>query len=228
MTALAQPQVISAATTTSTSNAEYSGNAETGDVNKRVDKSPNVPTFPRDKYRVVPREKTPIKDDEIRIASDGSMPRYVTYALQLFMRQGFKGITIKATGTAITVAITLAEIIKRRILNLHQVNTIGVTTISDTYEPLEEGLDQIVRERGVAFIEILLTTDASSVDASAPGYQPPIDQSLVKTVAVEDIATTRPRKFFLKLSLTLVTDALFAVALFLICQKMKFLFHCTS
>lgn len=188
-----QTHVISAATTTTTSNSEYLNNGDGADGAKRVDKPASNYTLALDKYRVVPRAKTPIRDDEIRIASDGSVPRYVTYALQLFMRQARKGVTIKATGTAISVAITLAEIIKRRIPNLHQVNTIGVTTISDTFEPLEEGLEEVVRERVVAFIEILLTSDVSSVDVTAPGYQPPIDQSLVKTVTVEDIVATRSR-----------------------------------
>lgn len=150
-------------------------------------------TATRDKYRVVSRPKTPIQDDEIRIASDGRLPRYVAYAARLFVDQGRKSVTIKATGNAIPLAISLAEIMKRRLPNLHQVSTIGDTTISEVYEPVEEGLEGQVHERDVPFIEIVLTVEVDSVNTSAIGYQKPIDQSLVKTMAVEDLVATRSR-----------------------------------
>lgn len=145
----------------------------------------------RDKYRVVPRPKTPIREDEIRITSEGRLPRYVTYAARLFTEQNKKTVTIKATGNAISGAITLAEIVKRRFANLHQLNTIGVTTVSDTFEPLEEGLDEVTRDRDVPFLEITLTMDVNEIDQKSPGYQAPIDQSLVKPMAVEEITAHR-------------------------------------
>lgn len=148
----------------------------------------------RDKYRVVPRPKTPIREDEIRVTSEGRVPRYVSYAARLFSEQNKKTVTVKATGNAISSAITLAEIVKRRFANLHQLNFIGVTTISDTYEPLEEGLDEVTRERDVPFLEITLTMDPDSIDKKAAGYQEPIDQSLVKQMAVEEITAYRGRK----------------------------------
>lgn len=152
----------------------------------------------RDKYRVAPRPKAPISADEIRITSDGRLPRYVTYAARLFTEQNKKSVTIKATGNAISGAITVAEIIKRRLANIHQVNAIGVNTISDTYEPLEEGLDEIVRDRDVPFLEITLTVDPETIDKNAVGYQEPIDQIHVKAMTVQDIVAPRGgRKFHL-------------------------------
>lgn len=145
----------------------------------------------RDKYRVVPRPKTPIREDEIRITSEGRLPRYVTYAARLFTEQNKKTVTIKATGNAISGAITLAEIVKRRFPNLHQINNIGVTTISDTFEPLEEGLDEVTRERDVPFLEITLTMEPGSVNIKLPGYQEPIDQTLVEPMPMEDILAYR-------------------------------------
>jgi DNA-binding protein len=43
-------------------------------------------------------------------------------------------------GRAINKTVTIAEIIKRRIANLHQNTAIGSTDITDLWEPLEEGL----------------------------------------------------------------------------------------
>lgn len=148
-----------------------------------------------DKYRAVPRPKTPIKDNEIRVASDGLVPRYVTYAARLFMEQEMKSITIKATGNAIPLAISVAEIVKRRFSNLHQLNVIGTTTISDVFEPVNGGLEGgVVHERDVPFIELTLTTNTELLDTAAAGYQKPIDQSLVKQMVAEDIIASRSRK----------------------------------
>lgn len=158
----------------------------------------NVPTASitttRDKYRIVPRPKTPIREDEIRITSDGRVPRYVNYAARLFAEQKKKTVTIKATGNAISSAITLTEIVKRRFENLHQLNVIGMTTISDTYEPLEEGLDEVKRERDVPFIEITLTLEDETLDKKHYGYQEPVDQSLVKPMDVEQITAYRGKR----------------------------------
>ncbi len=43
-------------------------------------------------------------------------------------------------GRAITKTVTVAEIIKRRVVGLHQITSIDSTQITDTWEPLEEGL----------------------------------------------------------------------------------------
>lgn len=56
--------------------------------------------------------------------------------------KNFKEIVLKAMGRAINKTVTIAEIIKRRIPNLHQITEIDSTDITDTWEPLEEGLDR--------------------------------------------------------------------------------------
>jgi hypothetical protein len=53
-------------------------------------------------------------------------------------------VILKAMGRAINKTVTIAEIIKRRIPNLHQITEISSTDITDVYEPLEEGLDTYV------------------------------------------------------------------------------------
>lgn len=130
-----------------------------------------------EKYRKIIREKEPIGSDEIRITAAGSVFRYVDYAKSLFDEKQKKKVTIKATGNAISKAVSLAEIIKRSFKGLHQLTLCGSTTIKDHYEPTEEGLDPVTEERVVSFIEITLSLDP--LDQSHPGYQPPLDDSVV-------------------------------------------------
>ena len=54
---------------------------------------------------------------------------------------------LKGMGRAINKTVTIAEIIKRRIPNLHQLTEIGSVNITDTWEPLEEGLNTLETTR---------------------------------------------------------------------------------
>lgn len=47
-------------------------------------------------------------------------------------------------GLATSKAVTIAELLKIRHPNLHQVTTIESTTTTETYEPLVEGLERFV------------------------------------------------------------------------------------
>merc|ERR1711933_233352 len=94
-------------------------------------------------------------------------------------------VVITATGNALTKAVTLAEVCKRRFKGLHQITKIGSQEIVDEYEPKEEGLDKVTQTRDIPFIEITLSKD--TLDTSDKGYQPPIDEALVKEVDPDDI-----------------------------------------
>merc|ERR1719262_1964639 len=100
-------------------------------------------------------------------------------------------VVIKATGNAVSKAVTSAEIIKRRFKGLHQITNIGSTEIVDEYEPLEEGLDKVTQTRNLPFLEITLSKDA--LDTNDKGYQAPIDESLVTDVDPEELAKPRGR-----------------------------------
>eukprot|EP01069_Polyplicarium_translucidae_P000432 Polyplicarium_translucidae@DN1242_c0_g1_i1.p1 len=147
-----------------------------------------------EKYRRVPREKTPIKQDEIRITASGRLPNYVTYAGHLFNQEEKTSLSIKATGNAIARAVTLAEVVKRRFRGLHQLTKCGSTTITDVYQPIEEGLDSVTHERTVSYIEISLTRDAALFDKDDPGYQAPLDDALVNELPPEEVSRTGHRK----------------------------------
>jgi len=133
-----------------------------------------------DKYEKVekPREETTIKENEIRITTKGKMRNSISYATTLFREKGFSEVVLKAMGRAINKTVAIAEILKRRIPDLHQITEISSTDITDVYEPLEEGLDRIETTRHVSSITIVLST--VPLDTTAPGYQPPLPADQVK------------------------------------------------
>lgn len=71
-----------------------------------------------------------------------------------------------------------AEIVKRRILGLHQNTEIGSVDITDTWEPLEEGLNRLETTRHVSVITITLST--VPLDPTSIGYQAPLEEEFVK------------------------------------------------
>jgi len=139
-----------------------------------------------DKYEKVekPREETTIKENEIRITTKGKMRNSISYATTLFREKGFSEVVLKAMGRAINKTVAIAEILKRRIPDLHQITEISSTDITDVYEPLEEGLDRIETTRHVSSITIVLST--TPLDTTAPGYQPPLPADQVKEPVAAD------------------------------------------
>ncbi|GAB4832965.1 hypothetical protein Ancab_006986 [Ancistrocladus abbreviatus] len=139
-----------------------------------------------DRYQRVekPKAETPIDENEIRITSQGRMRSYITYAMTLLQEKGTNEIVFKAMGRAINKTVTIVELIKRRIAGLHQITSIGSTDITDTWEPLEEGLLPLETTRHVSMITINLSK--KDLDASNVGYQPPLPADQVKALAEYD------------------------------------------
>ncbi|KAL5557813.1 hypothetical protein UlMin_034024 [Ulmus minor] len=137
-----------------------------------------------DRYQRVekPRADTPIDENEIRITSQGRMRNYITYAMTLLQEKGSNEIVFKAMGRAINKTVTIVELIKRRIVGLHQNTVIGSTDITDTWEPLEEGLLPLETTRHVSMI--VITLSKLDLNKLSPGYQPPLPADQVKA-AVE-------------------------------------------
>merc|ERR1712048_803463 len=146
-----------------------------------------------DKYRkVIKPKETAVKDEtEIRVTAVGSVAAYVARANTLFNEQDKKTITITGTGNAITKAVTLAEVAKRRFKGLHQVTSLSTTEIVDEYEPLEEGLDKVMDTRTLSCIEIKLSMEP--LDTSDKGYQAPLAESEVTEYDPEKAAAGRGR-----------------------------------
>ncbi|RVW67896.1 hypothetical protein CK203_065243 [Vitis vinifera] len=67
-------------------------------------------------------------------------------------------IVLKAMGQAISKTVAIAEIIKKRIPRLHQDTAISSVSITDVWEPIEEGLVPLEMTRHVSMISITLST----------------------------------------------------------------------
>lgn len=76
-------------------------------------------------------------------------------------------------GRAINKAVTIAEILKRK-MPLHQLNSISSVEMIDVYEPVEEGLDVVTSRRYVSCMKITLSRTLEGIDVNDIGYQPPL------------------------------------------------------
>ncbi|XP_042063132.1 ribonuclease P protein subunit p25-like protein [Salvia splendens] len=136
-----------------------------------------------DRYQKVekPKVETPIDENEIRITSQGRMRSYITYAMTLLQEKGSDDIVFKAMGRAINKTVTIVELIKRRIVGLHQITAIQSIDITDTWEPLEEGLQILETTRKVSMVTITLSK--KELDTKNVGYQHPIPEDQVKVLS---------------------------------------------
>ncbi|CEG44850.1 aspartyl protease family [Plasmopara halstedii] len=130
-----------------------------------------------DKYKRVEKSRREeqtmeVDPNEIRITQQGKVRSYISYANGLFAEKNERRVVLKAMGNAISKAVTVAEILKHRVANLHQVTRISSIETVDVYEPLEEGLDRIETTRHIPGISIQLSLD--QLEQNDPGYQSPI------------------------------------------------------
>uniref|UniRef100_A0A0D9VYP3 DNA/RNA-binding protein Alba-like domain-containing protein n=1 Tax=Leersia perrieri TaxID=77586 RepID=A0A0D9VYP3_9ORYZ len=95
-----------------------------------------------DRYHRVerPRPESAIEENEIRITAQGLIRNYVSYATSLLQDRRIKEIVLKAMGQAISKSVAVAEIIKKRVPGLYQDTNISSVSITDVWEPIEEGL----------------------------------------------------------------------------------------
>ncbi|KAL2508013.1 Alba DNA/RNA-binding protein [Forsythia ovata] len=122
-----------------------------------------------DRYQKVekPKPESPINENEIRITSQGLVRNYISYATTLLQERRGNEIVLKAMGQAISKTVAIAEIIKRRIPRLHQDTAISSVRITDTFEPIEEGLQTVEQTRHVSMISITLST--KELNKNSPG-----------------------------------------------------------
>uniref|UniRef100_A0A6V7QQJ3 DNA/RNA-binding protein Alba-like domain-containing protein n=1 Tax=Ananas comosus var. bracteatus TaxID=296719 RepID=A0A6V7QQJ3_ANACO len=127
-----------------------------------------------DRYTRVekPRPESVINENEIRITSQGLIRNYVSYATSLLQEKRVREIVLKAMGQAISKAVAIAEIIKKRNPGLHQDTSISSVSITDVWEPVEEGLVPLELTRHVSMISISLSL--RELNKNSPGYQAPL------------------------------------------------------
>jgi ribonuclease P/MRP protein subunit RPP25 len=132
-----------------------------------------------EKYRLVQEQKgdgeeflDTVTNAEVRITQQGKPRNYISYAMNLFSK-GSDTICLKAMGRAINKAVTIAEILKRK-MPLHQCNALSSVEMIDVFEPLEEGLDTVTSRRYVSCMKITLSRTAEGLDTNDIGYQAPL------------------------------------------------------
>mmetsp|Transcript_10825 Transcript_10825/g.13021 ORF Transcript_10825/g.13021 Transcript_10825/m.13021 type:complete len:154 (-) Transcript_10825:132-593(-) len=134
-----------------------------------------------EKYRLVEEHKEgntnfldPTTSAEVRITQQGKPRNYISYAMNLFS-EGSNTIYLKAMGRAINKAVTIAEILKRK-MPLHQITKLSSCEMTDVFEPLEEGLDAVTSVRYVSCMKIILSRDGVGIDKNDIGYQSPLSK----------------------------------------------------
>lgn len=133
-----------------------------------------------DKYRRVENSGpiVPKSENEIRITTAGTLGKYVGYAIALLEQKGASDIILKGMGRAISKTVTIAEMIKRRLPELHQNTETSSADINTIWEPLEEGLSTLETTRHVSTIAITLSR--TQLNTSSAGYQSPLRADQLK------------------------------------------------
>ncbi|EOY05357.1 Alba DNA/RNA-binding-like protein [Theobroma cacao] len=86
----------------------------------------------------------------------------------LFQEKQVGEVVLKAMGQAISKMVAIAEIIKKRIPGLHQETSISSMSITDMWEPMEEGL--VPLEMTCQVFLILISLSTKELNKSSPGY----------------------------------------------------------
>lgn len=137
-----------------------------------------------EKYQRVDSRKadTPDEPNQIKLTGRAPRRRIISVAMEYF-ENGERFVVLKALGRASQAAVSVAEVLKRRIAGLHQITEVSNLEIVDVFEPLEEGLETVEKSRFISMVRIVLSLD--ELDTEHVGYQPPIDPSLVQDEETE-------------------------------------------
>lgn len=144
-----------------------------------------------DKYTKVKKQADKAPENEIRIRAVPRIGRYISYAATLLLgdKDGAKldSIILKASGNAAKSACQIAEILRHKIVGLHQENILKTIPVTDEYEPKEEGLDKVTVERKLAVLEIHLSLKEGVLNSKSVGYQAPLPKDQVEEEGLKQI-----------------------------------------
>lgn len=95
----------------------------------------------KSKYRRVSNvDAEPLSPSSLRIQSNGKIAGFIASATAL-LEEPAGEVRIVGRGRAISRAVTVAEILRRKIEGLHQSTGLSSVRIIDEFEPVEEGLE---------------------------------------------------------------------------------------
>lgn len=107
-----------------------------------------------------------LPSNEIKVKAHGGLARYVQYAIKMFRSQQ-KTLVLKGAGTATSKVLHLTEILKRRIGDLHQTNSVYSVEVDDRREnPSKDG------KRRMSVFETVLSVEP--LEKENVGYQEPV------------------------------------------------------
>lgn len=101
------------------------------------------------------------------MAAKGQIKNYLGYAFRILNKTNHKSLKIRATGNAIVKANILIELVKRRVGDLHQLNSIYSMVIKSTESKNPIGETTEMRRR-VTAMDTLLSKEP--LDETDPGY----------------------------------------------------------
>lgn len=170
------------------------------------------------KYKRAPKEPLSFKDNEIHIKGNTqNVKKFVERAIGLLQGMEvtkkkkadaeanddekaevevevetlqFDTIHLFGGNRAMGAVVSVSELVKRCVPNLHQVTALESITITDSYIPTEIGLKEVQVERPLVQLRITLSVNPKDIDVNADGYQAPEN----KQGAVTSIPTRRQQQ----------------------------------
>lgn len=144
------------------------------------------------KYFRVPKKKEPLQENEVFITRRQDTINFLKYAIFLFEKRNLPYVKFKASGSAISSLVNLAEILKKVIPEIHQINRIYTLKYEQDYEPKEKGLDHVTIVRNVPILEISFYKVLPDVDVNTLyGYQPALTKEVFERVKLNINALIR-------------------------------------
>jgi hypothetical protein len=145
------------------------------------------------KYRKVKVPVTKSDDSELRVSNAKPAREYLCYVYGLFEEKKQEFIILRANGFAIQKGLGVALLIRRHIKGLYMIIEFGNREITDKYEPLEEGLDNVTVNRSIPFVTVRFSL--KQLDKAHPGYSDPLPESEVTPFDPSGSAAPRPERF---------------------------------
>lgn len=114
----------------------------------------------------------------INVKSTGSAKKYIAFAAKLLINEKFSTIYLKATGKAVNIALITADVLKKKIKGLGQINEILSEEIEDDFQA-KDSSEKIKIKKNLGILQITLSKE-ENLDKAHYGYQPAIPLEKVK------------------------------------------------
>ncbi|XP_006824095.1 ribonuclease P protein subunit p25-like protein [Saccoglossus kowalevskii] len=108
---------------------------------------------------------------QMRVLYGSKIWNLLGFAMKKIKEDKVKKIVWNGSGQSVTKTVTCAEIMKRKVKNLHQNTQVYYKRIEESWEPKDNGLDRLKVNRGIPAISILLSKE--KIDPIIPGFQAP-------------------------------------------------------